>query len=500
MKKYLVFLTCMMLFSVSMAQYKNNKWLIGEIGDMWQPPWGGSKLEFQGTSRTISVEPRKFWLYSGYSGISDKDENWFVYSNGKVVCNKNHDTLVNGGVINGEGLSPGGDPFYASNIGHLLLFPRDTVSQRLYLFHTNLISSAPGFPLGNRPRVLNLFYSIIDPLAANGRGEVISKNNVVISDTLEAGSITAVRHANGSDWWVIMKRFYSDLFYSVLVTPDSVYAPISYSTQSSIFFLGGQTAISPDGKYWVTFANSLSQLRIFDVDRCSGLLSNQRYKFITSTFSGSVSFSPNSRFLYIGSADTLWQFDLQAQDILASQTFIAGYDGFVSNGQNTYFGYQWLAPDGKIYMDARQLTLKLHVINNPDLPGQACDFQQHGVDIPSYHIRTTPTPINLALYHLPGSPCDTLGVGSEKLKVESEKLKIFPNPSDGRFSVEYTPQRLSGMMYVYDVNGREVFREYVSPFTSVKNVDLSGKVHSGVYAVRLVWGNGSGVVGRVVVE
>jgi hypothetical protein len=31
-------------------------------------------------------------------------------------------------------------------------------------------------------------------------------------------------------------------------------------------------------------------------------------------------------------------------------------------------------------------------------------------------------------------------------------------------------------------------------------VDLSGKVHSWVYAVRLVWGNESGVVGRVVVE
>jgi hypothetical protein len=44
------------------------------------------------------------------------------------------------------------------------------------------------------------------------------------------------------------------------------------------------------------------------------------------------------------------------------------------------------------------------------------------------------------------------------------------------------------MLYIYDIAGKEVYSEYVSPFTSIKNIDVSKKLEHGLYAVCLVFG------------
>jgi hypothetical protein len=463
------------------AQYKNNKWLWGESGNL-SLPFGGAKMEIINNSRTISAEAHNMFLSDCYSGLSDKNDNWFVYSNGSAICNKNNDTL-----INGFGLSNVINIF--ANLGLpipalCVLFPGDTVNNRHYIFHAESLNGT------NSVYSPRLYYSIIDPMAANGQGEVISKNNLIVNDSLDAGNILPVRHANGRDWWVTVKHSKRNKFYSILVTPDSVYAPNSFITQAIPKELGGQACFSPDGRYYASLS-STSQLEIYDFDRCTGVLSNYKHKIASYTTCGSTSFSPSSRYLYITSIDTLWQIDMQATDVLASQTFIAKYDGFVDSTLNNYtlFWWHWLAPDGKIYIVSSSQARVLHVINNPDMPGLACDFQQHSVSIPTVNNWTTPTSINLALYQLPGSPCDTLGVGNPKLQSTNSVLKITPNPSDGIFSIEYIPQRVSGMLYIYDIAGKEVYREYVSPYTSIKNLDLGQQLNNGMYAICLVFGN-----------
>jgi hypothetical protein len=480
--KYRIFLGLILILQFTCtAQYKNNKWLWGESGNP-PLPFGGAKMEFSNNIRTINAESHNMFFSDCFSGLSDKNDNWFVYSNGSAICNKNNDTL-----LNGFGLSPGG----LANWAYLglpipascVIFPGDSVLNKHYIFHVNLNGT-------NQPHCLQLYYSIIDPLAANGLGEVISKNNLILNDTLDASNVLPVRHANGRDWWVIVKRFRTNKFYSILVTPDSVFAPISFTTQANPTYLGGQACISPNGMHYASFSAG-SQLEIYDLDRCTGLLENYKRKFISYYPAGSTSFSPNSRYLYFTNLDTLWQMDMQAPDVLASQTFIAKYDGFVDSTFNNYTGFwwHWLAPDGKIYVVSSSQARVLHVINNPDMPGQACDFQQHSVSIPTVNNWTTPTSINLALYQQTGSPCDTLGVGNPKMPITNSILKITPNPSDGIFSIEYIPQRVSGMLYIYDTAGKEVYKEYVSPFTSIKNLDLSQKLNNGLYAVKIVFGN-----------
>jgi hypothetical protein len=94
--------------------------------------------------------------------------------------------------------------------------------------------------------------------------------------------------------------------------------------------------------------------------------------------------------------------------------------------------------------------------------------------------------------------CDSLEVGGNELIIANSSLKIRPNPSNGIFSIEYIPKRVNGMLYVYDIAGKEVYREYVSPFSSIKNLDLSNTLMRGIFAVKLVFGD-SITMGKVII-
>jgi hypothetical protein len=479
------------------AQYKNNKWLVG-IGTQFSQPFNGSKLEFTNNSLNMSYDPRSMWLFSAFSAISPIDDAFFLYSNGSAVCNQNHDTISNG-----YGLSPGGDSYWEVSgypfPGSLIFIPKQPNGHQMYLIHGNSINAALAFPPINIPRSLQLYYSIVDPFIGP-IGTLTQKNQVLINDTTEVGNILACRHANGRDWWILVKKFNSNIYYTVLLGPQG---PISVDQQivaGLINTVGGQACFSPDGTKYAVFSNSC-QFRLYDFDRCNGQLSNLKYKHITINSAGSTSFSPNSRYVYISSLDSVWQFDTYANDVLSSQTLIGSYDGFVdSTGNSTSIWWHWLAPDGKIYIVTGSVESRyLHVINNPDEAGSNCNFTQHSIYLPTYNDHTIPTYVNLDLKQVPGSICDTLGVGNEELKINNLQLKIAPNPSNGSISIEFPVQETSGMLYVYDVNGKLVYSEYVSPYSYIKNINLQGKLSNGMYALSMVFGQ-QRYLGKMVVE
>ncbi len=173
------------------AQYKNNIWLLGY--DNEHPlPWGGSKLVFLSDTILISADNRSMELNGCFSGLSAQDDSWFVYTNGSAICNKYNDTL-----INGFGLSPGGDDGYRQGgfpiPGMSLIVPEQNNGNKLFLFHENIFSASA--PFSGVPRALKLYYSIIDP-TSGVNGSVILKNQLLIDDTLEIAGLTACRHAN----------------------------------------------------------------------------------------------------------------------------------------------------------------------------------------------------------------------------------------------------------------------------------------------------------------
>jgi hypothetical protein len=477
----------------SLAQFKNNIWLWGY--QHTNPlPNGGTKLEFSNDTLEVGFQQLNINLKGTYSGLGTADGQYFMYTNGYTICNKYHDTISNG-----AGLTPGGN--YSINFLWGIPIPYNAVllpypgSDRLMV-----MISADNYNENGISFARNVFYSLIDPSGNNGQGIVLIKNQVVLTDSLTNGGFEVTRHANGRDWWLVIKRARLSDLAKILITSDGPsFQGFEYNLGPNSA-QGGQGSFSPDGKYLAFFSSAI-QLRIYDFDRCSGVINNLRYKFITNISSlGGLAFSPNSRYLYITKLDSLWQFDMEAPDILASQTLIDTYAQIPDplTGWLTGFSSHFAAADGKIYIQ-NYSGVMLHVINNPDMPGQACNFVQNQIQCPTYYYVTVPTYVNLNLMQEPGSPCDTLGVGNEELKTNNLQLKIAPNPSNGNISIEYPVQEISGMLYVYDVNGKLVYNEYVSPYTYIKNINLQGKLSSGMYALSMVFGQ-QRFLGKVVVE
>lgn len=128
-------------------------------------------------------------------------------------------------------------------------------------------------------------------------------------------------------------------------------------------------------------------------------------------FSG-VAFSAFERFLYGDNNTHLWQWDLQAENIAASQVLIDTFDGFIQPGWfEMDFGPMMQTPDDRIYIvPPAGGSQYLHVIERPDLRAKECRFLQHNLNLTKWNARSAPNIPNFRLGPLDGSPCDTLGI------------------------------------------------------------------------------------------
>jgi hypothetical protein len=83
-------------------------------------------------------------------------------------------------------------------------------------------------------------------------------------------------------------------------------------------------------------------------------------------------------------------------------------------------------------------------------------------------------------------------------KTEISGLNLFPNPNNGSFSVNFSEQKISGLLEVYDLNGQLLQSEYVAPWSYTKQVNLQHQLSNGMYALRLSFGKQAGLVKFVV--
>jgi hypothetical protein len=390
------------------AQNHDYIWL-GGISNDGVPPLSDYRIDFGSDPPLITDDPKPMDFYGTCSVMSDLDGNLLFYTNGKWIASHNHQTMQNG-----AGLSPGdyasevGDDFVTPPQGTIVL-PWPGHEDKYYLFH------AP-FKVVYDP--LDAFtyafmYTMIDMAENNGLGKVVSKNQDVISDSLWTLKLTAVKHGNGRDWWILERQWLTNTYYKILVSPEGVEVVDTMVVGTALPEGLAQAVFSPDGsKYAVVngYRTDSTYIQIFDFDRCTGELSNEVVIFHSSKiYAVGLSISPNSRFLYFSARDTLYQYDLWASDIGASEEVVGIYDGFTAPFQTSFFLAQ-LAPDGKIYITPSNGTLYLHVIEKPNEKGLACDFRQHAVHLGSYNGTGLPNNPNYRLGPLDGSPCDTLEI------------------------------------------------------------------------------------------
>lgn len=435
----------LLVCSTLTAQKHDYVWLTGySINDSTQ--WyGGSRTDFNYSPRatTFFNLPEDF-NFEVPCIMSDEDGKLLFYSNGCRVMNHQHQTMENG-----DDLSPGPQHEFWCNTGinfsyfrtpGMLSVPYPGHPGQYLLFHS---ARSPSFT----SPIITCHYSVIDMKANNGLGKVALKNQLLAGPDSIRRIVTAVRHGNGRDWWVVMSHFNTNLFYLFLVSPEGVKGPFLRDRRET--WINGQewgepNVFSPDGKKFLRLTSGQPAASLlFDFDRCSGEFSNPvrfdipeaQDNFMDTPW---ATFSPNSRYFYLQvNATELYQFDVQAPDINQSRMKVGVFDGHTENGLYTSFNELSTAPDGKIYMSTGDGTRFLHIIHSPDSAGLKCDFRQRDLKLPTRMSFSIPVFPNYRLYDQPNSPCDTLGINAPVAVKEptqllpDEGISISPNPTIG---------------------------------------------------------------------
>ncbi|MBN2682945.1 MAG: hypothetical protein JXR58_10590 [Bacteroidales bacterium] len=370
--KFLLLLISIGFFLVdSSCQKQGNIWYFGNMAGVNfndNPP----TALFDGQTYLTSFSPHN----EGCSTISDSAGNLLFYSNGEVLFDRNHDVMPNGQLLG-----------HISSTQAALIVPRPLSSRYYYVFTTDAFFENE-LQFGFR-------FSIVDLCLNNGLGDVISDyKNVKLLDTVSE-KIACVRHSNGVDYWVVVHKFFSNAFYSFLITDSGINEPIISNTgsqhgnildPSSIFTSIGQMKISPDGSLLaLCFSNtSPSVMEVFSFDKETGLVTNCLSLPSSSGEEGvyGVEFSPDSKKLYFScnSFGRIIQYDLSSgidnpTEVINSQIEIFN-NGIAS--QHT-FGLQ-LGPDNRIYAVRMDATY-LGVISSPNNYGTDCNYSPIGMDL-----------------------------------------------------------------------------------------------------------------------
>ena len=255
MRTPITFLTfCLLLFLAhpSISQTiddgnRDNIWLFGYGSFSMYDGFGRIVIDFNPVVPTIHREDREMQFMESCASICDTNGNLLFYSNGIYIANAAHEHMENG-----DGINPG--PWtssYPSGLPvpqGLLILPIPDSGNKYLLLHGLL-----DFPPMTGPVYSHLYYSVIDMDLDNGLGGVVEKNIEIIEDTLFRGRITATRHANGRDWWIIVPENNTNRYYTMLLTPSGLQNLGPQTVGTPIYRGVGQAIFTPDGTRYIRY-------------------------------------------------------------------------------------------------------------------------------------------------------------------------------------------------------------------------------------------------------
>jgi hypothetical protein len=455
--KRIILLTLLFLCNfISIKAQKNDYvWQLGYASNTKDSTFGGTKIDFNFSPPKISYEFRKMYFFLTNASICNDVGNLLFYTNGIYIADSTNNPIKNGTEL---------DTWeqYGNNINQgCLILPYPEKINQYILFHKRDTVL---------PIILSEDYEIyattVDMNLNGGKGQVVEKNKLLIQDTLAEG-FSAVKHANGKDWWIITPTSYRNSYHRLLLTSMGI-KNMGKQTVGNLVVHGlGCSSFSSDGVKYARFntinAAEGQRVDIYDFNRCTGTLSNQYamlFKYPNCS-SGSLCFSPNSRFLYVFFQEEAWQYDLWATDIAASKEFL-GYYKFSDWQHGSGFHASQLGPDGKIYITCKNAAKYLHVIHNPDEKGKlACNFKQHDIELPTFNASTIPNFPNYRLSALSGCMVDTEDIEEEK-KIE---LSVFPNPFSDQVKLSIKSNQSTDeavQVTISDIMGRTIYQTYTS--------------------------------------
>ena len=327
----------------------NYNWLFGDYAGIRFNP-----IQSGGTPVVISGSMTS---QEGVSSISDSEGNLLFYTNGVIVYNYDGTVMTNGTNLSSSGTST----------QSCIIVPKPN-SNKYYIFTTNYVGSTNGFK-----------YSIVDYDFNNSSGVVEAKNITLINTPLTE-KVTACKHNNGEDYWVITHTSGDSTFHSFRVTPLGINPPISFSIGSVHNTLRGYMKTSPNGKKLISLLYDEDIIDIFDFDDSTGVISNpisiSGMSFDIGPYG--LEFSSDSTKFYVteGAGEKVYQFDLKYStdtDIMEN-VIVVGEIGGAS------LGALQMAPDERIYV-ADYGNDNLHVIHDPNGLGVQCNFETNGFSL-----------------------------------------------------------------------------------------------------------------------
>ena len=427
--------------------------------------------------------------------ICNENGELLFYTNGCAVMNRNHQIMPHGDTLNHSSFKEStgwancklGYP----GVQNILILDDPANESGYYIIHKTWVKVEN--QVSSYKRELRNTYVDLD--LDQGMGDVTYFDSIVTNDQILSSYLTAIKHVNQKDWWIIQPIIGTEEFATFLVDSNGINRmPNQNSNQYySYWFSGslGTSRFSPDGSKYVYY-NRHDNIHLYDFDRESGVLDNHQFielfpvKLDSTNYQyGSVEWSSDSRFMYITNRDSLHQIDTWEPDIDNDGIrLIDVYNGTLDPFTTT-FRIMTLAPDCKIYICSGNGSYSYHVINEPNFLGAECNFVQNGINLP-----IAAGPANLPLHPRwrvdEDEKCDETITSVFGLDVYYRRdLDIYPNPVHQDLNITISEQQ-SGQVIIYDMEGKILIGPIlVSNHSDIHQVDVSA-LSSGTYIVEYV--------------
>jgi hypothetical protein len=351
--------------------------------------------------------------------------------------------------------------------------------------------------------VTSLSYSLVDMNLNNGLGDVVAGTKNQIAGGGYGYQFTAVPHANGQDYWVLIRRWDEPIFDTYLLTIKGIalthsqrIGPIQALQPSGASGGDGFLKASPDGKKLVYLVSDYPQLSLFDFNANTGIMSH--YLSLGNLLSpGGVSFSPDNSKLYVqnysqtpspnyvgGRAyNVISQYDVTAGSDAA--VVASGMSILVDNpttnirvdNQSSQGDYTMqLGSDGKLYANSNYLDptivqavgqANFYVINFPNRRGFACDAQYQTFVFNGAGNTCCGLPNFLQSYF---NNLESKGPVAEPC--EFLTISPFPNPTASSFQLQVPASCFKPYQIIlYDALGQRVYQQVVSSALS-QNLEI----------------------------